>query len=216
MRRPLLVLLAALPLLPVPAGAQSSDAGSLELPPLIARSREIALARSAAPAAVSADATVLVLERGGYVTAAEGTNGVTCYVSRAWPKSIEPHCFDEEGSRTVLPIHLRRAELREQGHTKEEINHDIAEGLRTGAFRLPTRPAMSYMMSAAQVLYDDDGAYVGQWKPHLMIYVPYLASADLGLSGPPSTAAAIVVDEGQPLANIMIVVEAFVELEATP
>jgi hypothetical protein len=192
-----------------PLAAQSAGSGSLDLPALLPRGEEIALARSAAPPDVSGDATVLVLQRGGYVVAEAGSNGVTCYVSRTWPGSLEPHCFDEEGSRTILQMALRRAELREQRKSREEIDGDIADGLRTGRFRLPTRPAMSYMMSSRQVLYNDDGAYVGQWKPHLMIYVPYITSAALGLGPEPSLAAAVVVDDGLPTANIMIVVSEF-------
>jgi hypothetical protein len=68
---------------------------------------------------------------------------------------------------------------------------------------------MSYMMSSEQVLYDDEGKHVGKWKPHLMIYYPHLTSADLGLAGLPSTQAALVVDEGKAMSNIMIVVEEF-------
>lgn len=191
--------------------AQSFAAGSVELPPLLPREREIALARSAAPAAVSGDATVLVLERGGYVVAERGTSGVTCYVSRSWPQAIEPHCFDREGSDTILQIYLRRAELREEGMARAEIDAEIAASLLDGRLRLPARPAMSYMMSSAQVLYNDDGVLVGAWRPHLMLYTPYITNADVGLGGPASPQAVVVVDSGQAMANLMVVVEHFVD-----
>src|ERR1700744_3648997 len=45
---------------------------------LMERNQEIALARSAAPEAISRDATVLVLGRHGYETAVEGKNGWVC------------------------------------------------------------------------------------------------------------------------------------------
>lgn len=196
------------------AGAQSAEAyGTGELPPLLPRAEEIALARSAAPPEVSDAATVLVLERGGYVVAEEGTNGVTCLVDRTWPESLEPHCFDAEGSRTILPIQLRIAELRERGESRETIDRDIADGLRTGRLPLPKRPVMSYMLSSGQVLYNDRGERVGKWRPHLMIYVPYITSAELGLSGSPSTRAPFVVDEGKPTANIVVVVSEFIDPE---
>jgi hypothetical protein len=44
------------------------------------REDEIALARSAAPSSISADAQVLVLGRHGYETAVEGKNGFVCFV----------------------------------------------------------------------------------------------------------------------------------------
>ncbi|MGZ3506756.1 MAG: hypothetical protein ACXVAW_19740 [Vulcanimicrobiaceae bacterium] len=56
-------------------------------PYLIAdRAAEVALARTAAPSAISENATVLVLTPKGYTEAARGTNGFTCLVMR----SLEP------------------------------------------------------------------------------------------------------------------------------
>ena len=82
-------------LVPSPLAAQS-------LPPLMPKADEISLARSAAPAEISRGSTVLVLQRGGYVVAEKGSTGVTCYVNRDRAESIEPHCFDEEGSATIV------------------------------------------------------------------------------------------------------------------
>lgn len=211
-RRPLFSLM--LLFLPSVVAAQDSDAGDTGLAPILERAHEVALARSAAPGEISADATVLVLERGaGFVVAHQGTNGVTCMVGRAWAKSLEPHCFDPEASRTIVPIYVRRMELREKGQDRATIDADIADGLRTGRFRPPTRPAVSWMMSSAQVLYNDEGRHVGAWKPHLMIYYPYLQAEDLGMLGTPYGDGPIVVDAGEPTANLMIVMPSFVDPE---
>ena len=179
------------------AAAQSAGAGRggprVQLP----REREIALARTAAPPAVSRDATVMVLTERGFEVAVKGTNGVTCVVNRSHPESLEPHCFDPEAAATVLPMELRRTELLREGKTTEDIDQEVAAGLLEGRYRLPRRPAMSYMMSSEQVLYDDEGKRVGKWQPHLMIYYPHLSSADLGLGDAPSTDAAMVVDGGK-------------------
>ncbi|MEI9932189.1 MAG: hypothetical protein WDM89_17010 [Rhizomicrobium sp.] len=56
---------------------------------LMDRSAEIALAKSAAPASISGNATVLVLTRGGYETAIKGTNGFVCAVERSWMSQYE-------------------------------------------------------------------------------------------------------------------------------
>ena len=48
------------------------------------RNAEIALARSAAPDAISGDAKILILGRHGYETAVEGKNGFVCLVERGW------------------------------------------------------------------------------------------------------------------------------------
>ena len=191
------------------AEGQSAAAGRTGPRALLPREREIALARSAAPAAVSQDATVMVLTERGFEVAVQGTGGVTCVVNRSHPESLEPHCFDAEGSATVLPMELRRTELLRDGRSTEEIDSEIAAGLLSGKYRLPRRPAMSYMMSREQVLYSDEGRNVGRWQPHLMIYYPHLSSADLGLVGETSAGAALVVDEGKALSNVMIVVKDF-------
>ena len=51
---------------------------------LMDRNAEIAMARSAAPEAISRDADVLVLGRHGYETAVKGKNGFVCVVERGW------------------------------------------------------------------------------------------------------------------------------------
>lgn len=200
--------------LAAPLAAQSREAYQGGRRPALPRAWEIALARSAAPSEITAQATVLVLTDTGYAVAERGSNGVTCYVGRGWPESIEPHCFDEEGTATILPMALRRAAMRQQGKTHEEIEADIAEGLASGRFRLPRRPAMSYMMSGAQVLYNDEGKRVGAWRPHLMIYYPWISGSDMGIPKP-DLRTAVIVDEGTPVANIMIVVRDFIQPDSS-
>jgi len=194
-----------------PVHGQSAGGGQSGPRSLLPRDREIALARSAAPASVADSATVFALTARGYEVAVRGSNGAACYVSRDWLESIEPHCFDAEGAATVMALAMRRIELLHQGKTPAEADREIADGLVTGRFRLPRRPAMSYMLSAAQVLYDDDGRRVGPWQPHLMIYYPYLTAADLGLPAGAGAPGLMVVDAGRPTANIMVVVREFVQ-----
>src|ERR1700691_2739537 len=99
------------------------------------RNAEIALARSAAPEAISRDATILVLGRHGYETAVEGKNGFVCAVERAWMGPFEgelaanfwnptvrgPLCFNPPAARTVLPITYERTEMILAGKSKEQI-----------------------------------------------------------------------------------------------
>jgi hypothetical protein len=145
------------------------------------------------------------------VVADSGNTGVQCYVSRGWPRSLEPHCFDEEGARTIMPIEMRQTELLSQGIAGDSVQRVVAAGLARGEFRLPLRPAMSWMQSAAQVLYDDDGNRVGPWKPHIMIYYPYLTAQGMGTGKNQDVSAGIVVSPGSPLSNLMIVVSEAVQ-----
>ena len=83
---------------------------------------EIALARSAAPAAISDGAEVMVLGRTGYRTAVKGRNGFLCIVERSWgaptdhpefwnPKIRGAICFNSPSARSFLPIYLMKTKL---------------------------------------------------------------------------------------------------------
>ena len=138
---------------------------------------EIALARSAAPAPIADGATVLVLERRGYVTAVEGKNGFVCVVERGWmspfdapnfwnPKLRGPICFNPEAARSILPMTVKRTALVLAGHSREDIKKDIEAALAARQLP-PLEPgAMSYMMSKQGYL----GDQAGHWIPHLMFY----------------------------------------------
>src|SRR5690242_10559620 len=86
------------------------------------RDAEIALARSAAPDAISGDAKILALGREGYETAVEGKNGFVCLVERGWmspsdapefwnPRLRGPICFNPPAARSVLPATFKRTEM---------------------------------------------------------------------------------------------------------
>jgi hypothetical protein len=197
-------------------GLQPVGAQEVSGPPgpriLLERDAEIRLARSAAPASVSAHARVWILDQDRYVVADSGTSDVECYVSRSWPLSLEPHCFDAEGAATVMRLEMRGVELAHAGVAKEEAARQLALALADGRFRLPTRPAMSWMMSAQQVLYGDDGQRAGAWRPHLMIYIPFLTAEQAGTGANSDPFSGMVVDPGKPLANFMVVVPRAVEV----
>lgn len=114
---------------PFPAPAVAPTAQSLavlykEMAPVEAyigtsEADEIALARSAAPPAISKDAEVLAFDVNGYHRAVVGTNGWTCLVERSWnddygnpefwnPRIRVPICFNPPATRTILPVYLER------------------------------------------------------------------------------------------------------------
>ena len=176
---------------------------------VLEEAEEIALALSAAPAHVSAEATVWVLRDGGYVRVVEGTNGNTCFVARTYPESLEPICYDAEATRTILPVEFRRFELRMAGKTGTEIDREIDRAVGAGELQAPRRPAMGYMMSSGQILFASNDRRVGSWHPHLMMYTPYITHQDIGL--PEATAGLQVFEAGKPMAHIIIVVPEFVD-----
>ncbi len=160
--------------------AQGAFAQRSRQVPLLPRDLEIELALSAAPAHLRDDATVLVLEPAGFVKAREGTNRFTCLVTRAGG-DVFPVCYDEEGTRSVLPVDLDDTKLRLQDVSGSEIDRQIAEGFRNGRYRAPTRPGISYMLSPIRYKIDEQGHIVRSApNPHIMFYAPYLSDADIG------------------------------------
>ena len=147
-------------------------------PYLIAdRAEEIALARSAAPRNVSDSASVLVLEKSGYVEAARGTNGFTCLVMRSFtgatadptfwsPKVHAPSCFNQPGTRTVLAPILKRVDWIIGGASLAEVDGRTKRGYASREFPAPAPGAMAYMTSPRQYLLDADP----HWLPHLMFF----------------------------------------------
>jgi len=163
---------------------------------LMDRNAEIAMARSAAPEAISRDADVLVLGRHGYETAVKGKNDFVCVVERGWmgpfdgefaanfwnPKLRGPLCFNPPAARSILPMTYKRTEMVLAGQSKAQI----IEGIKTFIKQKlpPLEPgAMSYMMSKEQYL-SDDGHH--HWIAHLMIYTPLADSAAWGADLPHS------------------------------
>lgn len=152
------------------------------------REQQIALAESAAPAEVSSKATVYVLGPKGYERAREGTNGFSCFVGRHFVSptqtTIEPSCFDAEGSHTLLMVYLRQEELRSSGKSEAEIKEDMANGYKEGRFKYPSKPGFLYMMSSENRLPSGKGT-TASFPPHLMFYAPYMTTKDIGFDSQP-------------------------------
>ena len=200
-------------------GCCASAALSAQTPPPVhlSRSEEIRLAVSGAPPAVTKDARVYVIENGRYVVAQPGKTGVACQISRSQTLSLEPECGDEEADKTVLAIERFRVEQRLAGRPNADIDRAVADSIAAGRFRLPRRPAMVYMMSSAQILYSDNGSFVGRWLPHLMLYIPFLRESDIGVSvGSMDVKGPMVDKPGTALSNITVVMRNFVDPAPVP
>jgi hypothetical protein len=155
----------------------------------VPRERQIALAESAAPAEVSSKATVYILGLKGFEKVREGINGFSCYVGRHFVKptetTVEPTCFDAEGSRTTLIVRLREEELRSSGKSEAEIKADIANGYKEGRFKDPSKPGFLYMMSSENRLGPTPDHGTASFPPHLMFYAPYMTTKDIGFDSQP-------------------------------
>ncbi len=156
------------------------------------RDTEIAMARSAAPEAISRDATVMVLGEHGYVTAAEGKNGFVCVVERAWmspddsptfwnPKLRGPVCFNPPAARSILPVTLKRTEMALAGKSKAEIIAANKQAYDKKELPSLEPGSMSYMMSKRAYLTESGGNVA-----HVMIYSPHMDPKEWGADVPNS------------------------------
>jgi hypothetical protein len=163
------------------------------------RDAEIELARSAAPESISRDATVMILGQHGYDTAGQGKNGFMCLVERGWAAPIEdpdfwnprlrgPICFNAAAVRSYVPITIRRAESILASQSKARMSEAIQAAFDKKEFPAPEPGAMCYMLSKQQYL--DDRA--GNWRPHLMFFVPLTDSSAWGADLPGSPILASV------------------------
>lgn len=151
------------------------------------RNAEIALARTAAPPAISLHATVLVLSPHGYQIADKGSNGFTCLVERSWMapftnrefwnwKNRSPTCYNPEASRSVLVYTYKRTDMVLAGLTKPQIIERVTAAFASNQLRSALPGSLAYMTSKDQYL----GDAVKSWMPHLMFYPPKTEGADNG------------------------------------
>jgi hypothetical protein len=171
----------------------AAAAGSDRMAPLsqylMSPQAELALARSAAPAAISQHATIMVLGVHGYAVARKGRNGFTCIVERGWMqpfgapnfwsvKMRAPICYNAAAARTVLVYTYKRTEMALAGASKPQIQDRIVAAIAAHALPAPEPSSMAYMMSKSQYLNDDAKA----WYSHVMVFTPMGDSANAGAS----------------------------------
>ncbi len=160
---------------------------------LMPRAAEIEMARSAAPASISAHATVLVMTKTGYVTADKGANGWVCLVGRMWsaglddpefwnPKGRGSACLNPDAVQSVLPFYLARAKWALAGDTREEIATKSQSAYANHQFTEPR----GFALMLSKESYLNDGVK-GPWRPHIMPFVAkdQLASWAASFKGSP-------------------------------
>src|SRR2546430_9832181 len=165
-----------------------------------ARDIQIKLARSAAPSEVSAHADIYVLGKGGYELAVKGSDGFSCIVEREHPDTLEPECYDGEGTRTTLQTRLFWERERAKGKKDDEIERAVQNGYSSGAFRAPGKPGIVYMLSDHNYVFDPERKQIIHFPGHLMFYAPNATPETVG-SG---KGAPYIVHPGRPDALMKI------------
>ena len=149
--------------------------------------KEIALARSAAPASISDNAEILILKAHGYETAVKGKNGFVCLVERSWdadfkdsvfwnPNIRGADCLNPEAARSMLPHFRERANWALSGVSKADMITRTKAEISANTYVLPGPGAVAFMLSKEQRLAGQNP----HWHPHLMFFVANVKDATWG------------------------------------
>lgn len=179
------------------------------------REQEILFARSAAPATISKDAKVYVLEHNSFVVADPGRSSEACLVARPTAQTFAPMCGDAEADATILAVERFRSVESMAGKSFDVVKAQIADGYKSGRFRAPKRPAFIFMMSSAQNLADPHGKAVGKVIPHVMVFYPNMQNADYGLVASEDPNMPGVIEAGTPMSALIVPMHDWVDPATT-
>lgn len=185
------------------------------------RAAEVALARTAAPASISANAQVLVLTAHGYESAAKGTNGFVCIVGRGWtaaadpdfwnPKVRVPMCVNPAAAHSYLVRVLKETQWGLAGRTQVQINAAIPAALASRELPPMEPGAMCYMMGKEGY----GGDVQPHWPAHLMFFFTDTDPATWGANLPNSPVLGIA-DPTEHLTQFVIPVQHFADGTPAP
>ncbi len=174
---------------------------------LLDEARELALARSAAPPAITDKAGFYVLRAtGAYELVTPSKNGFHCLVQRSFtvptsnatefyqPRLVAPICFNAEASATLMQRDFFITTLVGQGRSLPDIRNAETAAYESGRLKYPSRTAIGYMFSSAHWL----GEAVGAWHPHVMVWAPGFLPTDLV----PAETGSFGVHSGLPIMDI--------------
>lgn len=176
---------------------------------------EIALARSAAPASISAQAEIMVLGEHGYTVAVKGSNGFVCFVMRSWgqdfdqaefwnPKIRSPQCINAPAARSVLPDYLTRSQWVMSGVSVADMAARTKAAVAAKKITAPEPGSVSYMLSKSQYVAD-----VGHnWHPHIMFFVAPVDAASMG-AGQPGSPLRGATSDIEPITTLFVVAPAW-------
>jgi hypothetical protein len=224
------ILLRNLPLIALLSPGQAEEAKTpypsmapIEQYLIADRNAEIALARTAAPVAISRDAEVLVLGHSGYETAVKGKNGFVCAVERSWGagfddpefwnfKNRSPICFNPPAAQSVLPVYLNRTKMILAGRSKAEMIAAIKSAFDKKELPVPAPGSVCFMMSKEAYLTDSGNHNLA----HLMFEYPRMDGAALGADVPNSPVIVGTQNGPEPMTESIIPVGKWSDGSAAP
>jgi hypothetical protein len=167
------------------------------------REVQVRIAKLAAPKDITDHADIYVLGKNGYELAERGDNGFSCMIEREKAETMEPECYDAEGTKTTVTVRIYVEQQRAKGVSDQQIERSVKAGYRSGKFKPPSKPGIVYMLSDYNYVLNPETGKIIHFPGHLMFYAPYATEKTVG-SG---EGAPYIVHPGEPDA-LMIVVPA--------
>lgn len=194
----------------------SRTAGEAPNPKLdkMPQSLEVRFALSALPPYLRDGSTVYVLDpEVGYAINRKGVNGFSCIVMRtewAWPQLTfrddiyVPICYDEEGSKKMLPVWMDVAAMRARGLAPKSVFEAVMKSFESGEYQKPSRTGISFMTAPLMRSYPAPEAteVMTMNLPHYMFYAPNVKNTDIG--GKPGSQYPFVLPQGPGAHDVII------------
>jgi len=173
-------------------------------------SLEVRYALSALPPTLRDQAAVYVLDPAkGYVLDRAGSNGQSCFIGRTeWKFAdyrndvYDPICYDAQGSNNQMRVWFDVAEFRAKGVDPEAMRTEIQSRFKSGVYKPPDRPGISYMTAPLMRTYmsldpKDKDTVATMSMPHVMYYAPNVTASEVGgMPCPPCAPYPFVFEPG--------------------
>ncbi len=162
---------------------------------------QIAGAVSPLPAGMQAGAKVLGYHAGKLVTLREGSNEMICLADDPGRKGFHAACYHE----SLEPFMARGRELRAQGMSRDQVQAQRLEDVKTGRWSMPDKPAALYSVTGPEGSFDPASGPTDQARRLFVVYMPYATPEEVGVPAQPSRVRPWLMFPGTPWAHIMVI-----------
>jgi hypothetical protein len=162
--------------------------------------RQIAAAVSPLPEPQQKGARVLGYDSNGkFGTLRAGTNDLTCIADDPSGKQFHVACYHN----SLEPFMARGRELHALKKSREAIDSIRLNDVKTGRYKMPSRPAALYQYYASRDSVDAAGGVKGAQYLYV-VYMPYASYKTTGITEAPMDGAPWIMYPGKPWAHVMV------------
>ena len=163
--------------------------------------RQIAAAVSPLPDPLQKGAQVLGYDASGKLTTLRsGTNDMVCVADNPTGERFHVACYH----KSLEPFMARGRELHAMKKSREAIDSVRMRDIRTGRYRMPSKPAALYQYFAVRDSVDAATGAVKGAQYLYVVYMPYASEKTTGITENPIPGGPWIMFPGKPWAHIMV------------